>query len=128
MQQTAKSFGDHVGLAFQIDQELKAFTASGVQAEEEAMQLLAVPVVLAAESAPEADTVFLRECLGSSDNLSKEERARVLRIVDEFDGISRARALRELHVDRALAVLDTLKESKARERLRTLLLSLATRG
>lgn len=49
----ARSFGDHVGLAFQVDQELKAFTASGVQIEEEAVQLLAVPVVLAAENAPE---------------------------------------------------------------------------
>lgn len=53
LQVVARSFGDHVGLAFQVDQELKAFTASGVQIEEEAVQLLAVPVVLAAENAPE---------------------------------------------------------------------------
>ena len=48
----------------QVDQELKAFTASGTQVDEEAIQLLAVPVVLAAESATDEDTAFLRACLG----------------------------------------------------------------
>lgn len=48
-----RTLRDNLGFTFQVDQELKAFTASGVRIEAEAVQLLAVPVVLAAENAPE---------------------------------------------------------------------------
>lgn len=74
------------------------------------------------------DVEFLRLCLGSTAGVGKEDRARVLRIVDQNDGINRARALRQVHVDRALAVLSELQESNARTRLENLLASLATRG
>jgi geranylgeranyl pyrophosphate synthase len=84
--------------------------------------------VLAAEQANAEEVSFLRQCLVTASVQTEEDRTRIMQIVHAGDGINRACALRQQHVDAGLDVLSGMKESTAHTRLTGLLQSLATRA
>ena len=94
--ETAESFGRHLGLAFQIVDDVLDMTASSTLLGKPALNdiksgLATVPVLYAAEEHPELKPMILRRFKGSGD------LAQAVLLIERSRGIQRARELAEHH-------------------------------
>lgn len=115
------AYGRHVGLAFQVRDDLLDVVAS----EEDIGKPVASDVragkrtilyLHARDRASEAQQEVLDAAFGNPDATDKEINA-VRDVFEETGAVDHAQALVEEHTDEALAALEALPESQARDRL-----------
>ena len=92
----AESYGRHLGIAFQIVDDILDLTASSTLLGKPALNdiksgLSTLPVLLAAEEHPELKPLILRKFKGNGD------QAEALRLLGKSQGILRARKMAEHH-------------------------------
>ena len=115
----AEEYGYHLGLAYQIIDDVLDFTSASDVLGKPAMAdvslgLSTAPVLYAAESIPEMRPMIKRKFKQEGDI------ERTLRFVLESDGIDRARALALFHAQRAVNAICRIPESEERNALITL--------
>ena len=92
----AESYGRHLGIAFQIVDDILDLTASSTLLGKPALNdiksgLSTLPVLLAAEEHPELKSLILRKFKGNGD------QAEAVRLVSKSQGIARAREMAKHH-------------------------------
>ncbi|GAM22902.1 hypothetical protein SAMD00019534_060770, partial [Acytostelium subglobosum LB1] len=123
----ATDFGKHLGLAFQIVDDLLDFTSSSEELGKPAsvdlsLGLATAPVLFAAQEFPELETLIERKFSESGD----VERARDM--VFKSKGIERTRNLAIEHCNKAIQCLMQLPQSEPRDLLINLTHTVVTRN
>ena len=120
--ETMRAFGEKVGIAFQIKDDLLDFgdsetgKAKGGDIKE---RKLTLPLIHALQQAPAGERRKMKSLIRSGSD-KPEVVEEVIHYIQKSGGIAYARKAMELHVNEAIALLDTLPESESRESLRAL--------
>jgi geranylgeranyl pyrophosphate synthase len=122
MVESMRDFGYQIGMAFQIVDDILDFigeqTAVGKPLGSDLLNgLVTLPAIYYAESNPD-DVDVLSVPQGGWTN--PDHMARLIEHIREGNAISKSMAEAETHIDRALAILDTLNPSTEREALENL--------
>ncbi|CAL8079813.1 unnamed protein product [Calicophoron daubneyi] len=115
--QSAYEFGRHLGMAFQLIDDVLDFVSDkeslGKPAGGADMQIgiATGPVLFAAQSFPELDAILLRQFSLTGD------KERALELIEKSDGIGQTRMLAEFHFQAAQRCLGDFRASEARQAL-----------
>ncbi len=125
-----RSFGQELGMAFQIRDDLFDFGADdvgkplGIDLQEKKMTL---PLIYALEQAEKSQKKRVMKIVRKK-NKSREDVEEVGAFVNEFGGIEYARTTMMQHADRAIDFLETLPRTDARDALADLVHFTVTRS
>ena len=122
-------FGEHLGLAFQIRDDLFDFGTRNVGKPVGAdlnMKLITLPLIHALNHANPADRRSILRIVRRSRKRS-DDRARVRLFVEKTGGLAYAQQQMEHHIQEALILLETFPPSPAREALKSLSRFIITR-
>lgn len=129
LQQAMHAFGQELGMAFQIRDDLFDFGVKdvgkplGIDLQEKKMTL---PLIHALEKAEPARKKRIMKIVRKKSK-SREDIEEVGAFVNEFGGIEYARSTMMDHADRAFGILESLPESEARTALEDLVRFTVTR-
>lgn len=123
--QLMKEFGENIGIAFQIRDDLLDYESTGLTGKAPGNDIkekkITLPLIYALEQSP-----FLkrRHILGIVKNKkkSKSEIAEVISFVSEYGGMDYAETKMNQYRDKALAILDSYPDSEIRSSLKEFVL------
>ncbi|NUN13718.1 MAG: polyprenyl synthetase family protein [Myxococcales bacterium] len=117
-----KRFGHHLGIAFQIVDDLLDVQGDPSKIGKDTFADLSegkmtLPTILAAHSDDEAAAVFSALCSGTLDVCSSDVRERIAECFRRSESIPRAKTIAEQHIDYAVAALSAVPDSSAKRLL-----------
>ncbi len=124
-----KSFGENIGIAFQIKDDLFDFGTDdvgkplGIDIQEKKMTL---PLIYALENAPKSDKGHIINLIRRHSNRPEKVRE-VISFVQQSGGLEYAKSAMEQYSERAFETLRSFPESPARQALQELVTFVTTR-
>jgi len=123
--QIMKEFGENIGIAFQIRDDLLDYESSGLTGKAPGNDIKEKKITLPLIYALEQSSYFKRRhILGivKTKKKSKSEIAEVINFVSEYGGMEYAEAKMNQYRDKALAILDTYPDSDIKNSLKEFVL------
>lgn len=123
--QLMKEFGENIGIAFQIRDDLLDFESSGLTGKAPGNDIKEKKITLPLIYALEQSSYFKRRhILGivKTKKKSKSEISEVINFVSEYGGMEYAEAKMNQYRDKALAILDTYPDSDIKNSLKEFVL------
>jgi octaprenyl-diphosphate synthase len=125
-----KDFGENIGIAFQIKDDLLDYEGTGLTGKTAGNDIkekkITLPLIHALEQSPGSEK---RHILGilKNRNKSKTEIREVIAFVSEYGGMKYSELKMNHYRDKALAILDSYKDSDVKESLKEFVLFTTSR-
>lgn len=121
-------FGYYIGMAFQITDDILDFTGTekvlGKPAGEDLRQgNITLPVLYAMQ-----DSSLKNKIMNINENTSKEEMTKIITIIKDSDAIEKSGQLSRRYLDKAMTILKSLPDNKAKTALQEIALYIGKRS
>jgi octaprenyl-diphosphate synthase len=120
--QLMKEFGENIGIAFQIKDDLLDYEGTGLTGKAAGNDIrerkLTLPLIYALEKAPASGKRHILAIVKKRKK-TKSEITEVINFVAEYGGMEYAVKKMEQFLDKSIAILDTYPDSEVKESLKT---------
>ncbi len=128
--QLMKDFGENIGIAFQIKDDLLDYEGTGLTGKASGNDIrerkITLPLIFALEQAPSSTK---RHILGivKKRKKAKSDITEVIKFVSEYGGMDYSEKKMNQYLDKSIAILDTYPDSEVKESLKTFINYTASR-
>jgi octaprenyl-diphosphate synthase len=120
--QMMKEFGENIGIAFQIKDDLLDYEGTGLTGKVAGNDIrerkLTLPLIYALEQAPASGKRHVLAIVKKRKK-TKSEISEVINFVSEYGGMDYAGTKMRQFLDKSIAILDTYPDSEVKESLKT---------